>query len=62
MYFKDLDLTFTPLKKQVYDFEVKVTIPGGKPVKIQIRARADVPNVSVKQDAFDYGGNIHQHL
>eukprot|EP01119_Soliformovum_irregulare_P018090 TRINITY_DN5485_c0_g2_i1.p1 TRINITY_DN5485_c0_g2~~TRINITY_DN5485_c0_g2_i1.p1 ORF type:complete len:1724 (+),score=575.60 TRINITY_DN5485_c0_g2_i1:408-5174(+) len=32
-----------------------VSVPGGKPMKLGIKGRADVPSVNLKQDSFDFG-------
>lgn len=52
---QELEVTLTPLKKTIYDMEVEISIPGGKPLKFNVRARADIPTVALKEDEFDFG-------
>ena len=36
-------------------FQLNISIPGGKPLKIRLKARADVPNVIVEESEFAFG-------
>ncbi|PRP78761.1 hypothetical protein PROFUN_00934 [Planoprotostelium fungivorum] len=51
----EMELKLKPTKRFFYEIELNILVPGGKSLKIRVKARADVPNVIVEEESFDYG-------
>lgn len=57
---QELELSLKPTKKFFYDTTISVNIPGMKPLKFNMKARADIPNISVKEEQFVFSGGTNR--
>lgn len=51
-------LTLRPTMNMSYDTQIVANVRGGKTVKFALQAQAEMPEVTLLEQAFDFGGTL----